>query len=308
MGRWRTVGAIAAVLAFMEIFPVCAGEWDKSEDGKHWMYFYSPGNPAEDEWIEENGKTYYVDSKGYMKTGWVTDSDTGNKYYMGEDGAKCFNMFTPDDRYVGPEGIRLERYDKYRKAVKSELKKNSGKSSGKKSGKKNAGNSQEQRHFLMWDLNKDGIRDLIIMDGPEGSGSLVEIAIWEPEEEKFQLSAEFDPPTQGEQRLLYLDPGGETIWLEIAEKGEKLNLFRMESDSAIFENVWNFTTEPDDWGGLEYYLNGDETEKDTWDEAMGEAKQERGSTPLIGYIPYTEENVKTQVDQILTGEELDRWE
>ena len=49
------------------------GTWDLSENGKHWMFFYSPGNPAEDEWIEYEGKEYYLDSKGYMKTGWVTD-------------------------------------------------------------------------------------------------------------------------------------------------------------------------------------------------------------------------------------------
>ena len=99
------------------------GTWDRSEDGRYWMYFYSPGTPAEDEWIEDQGKEYYVDSKGRMKTGWVTDKRDKNKYYMGEDGAKCFNMFTPDGHDVGPDGLILESFDTYRKAVKKQLEK-----------------------------------------------------------------------------------------------------------------------------------------------------------------------------------------
>ena len=53
-----------------------------------------------DQWIEDQGKEYYVDSNGYMRTGWVTDRKDKQRYYMGEDGAKCFNIFTPDKQYV----------------------------------------------------------------------------------------------------------------------------------------------------------------------------------------------------------------
>lgn len=71
------------------VFPAAAGEWELSEDGKHWMYCTSPGNPVEDQWLEVDGKIYYLDAKGYMKTGWVTDKEKGEKYYMGPDGAMC---------------------------------------------------------------------------------------------------------------------------------------------------------------------------------------------------------------------------
>ena len=83
------------------------GSWE--QDKKRWRYMYGPDTPAEDEWIVEDGKEYYVDSKGYMKTGWFTDPSDGNKYYLGEDGAKCYNSFTKDDKYVGPEGTVVER-------------------------------------------------------------------------------------------------------------------------------------------------------------------------------------------------------
>ena len=131
MRRWEKLilirGSAALITAALVLaVPLCVhgaqeGTWDRSEDGKYWMYFYSPGSPAEDEWIEDQGKEYYVDSKGRMKTGWVTDKRDKNKYYMGEDGAKCFNMFTPDDHYVGPDGLILESFDTYRKSVKKQL-------------------------------------------------------------------------------------------------------------------------------------------------------------------------------------------
>jgi len=115
------LGILIALLA--GAFPAMAGEWELSENGKYWTYCESPGEPVEDEWIEDNGKIYYVDARGRMKTGWVKDEDSGNKYYMGEDGAMCFNAFTKDDKYVGPDGLQVERYDTYRKAIKSGLKK-----------------------------------------------------------------------------------------------------------------------------------------------------------------------------------------
>ena len=60
-----------------------SGSWELSDNGKYWMYFYTPGDPAMDEWIEYEGKEYYVDSKGRMKTGWVTNEVDGERYYMG---------------------------------------------------------------------------------------------------------------------------------------------------------------------------------------------------------------------------------
>ena len=64
---------------------VQADDWAMSENGKNWMYMYAPDDPAKDEWIEVEGKVYYLDSKGYMKTGWVTNKDDGKKYYMGHE-------------------------------------------------------------------------------------------------------------------------------------------------------------------------------------------------------------------------------
>lgn len=125
--------------------PVFGDEWDLSEDGQYWMYYGYSDEPLKDEWIEDGGKTYYVDSNGYMKTGWVSNQDDGNRYYMGEDGAMVMNAFTPDDRYVGPEGVAVEKYDTYRKAVKAEINKAAGQ------GKSAAAGEEESKksHFFI---------------------------------------------------------------------------------------------------------------------------------------------------------------
>lgn len=298
-------------------FSAAAGEWDLSEDGKYWTYCESPGNPVEDEWIEDNGKIYYVDTKGRMKTGWVTNQDNGNKYYMGEDGAMCFNTFSNDDRYVGPEGTQIKAYDTYRKKVKAELKKATKKKNTRttrKTAQSAASTATEGRqpYFLMTDLNLDGYQDLVVMEGTEESKSPLMIAIWDWEEETFQLSAEFDEAGEaGEaspEAVLYRDPEGETVWLELSEKNGDFSLFQMEDQNVLFRNMWTFTMETDDWGGPEYHVNGVVLDQEEWEQDLAEARQARGNTPLSGYLPATEENIKAQVDRVLTEEELELWE
>ncbi len=301
---WSLIFGIAAS------FPAVAGEWELSEDGKYWTYCESPGNPIEDEWIEDNGKTYYLDSKGRMKTGWVTEEDSGNRYFMGEDGAMCRNTFTKDGRYVGPDGLRVERYDIYRKAVKSELKKAVRKKNSKKSSRKDASSATEtrQQYFLMADLNLDEYMDLVVMEGTEENKSLVEIAIWDPEEEKFQLSAEFDEPEESAVGSnLYRDPQGETVWLELTEPNGDFSLFQMVDQDSGFKSVWSFVMELDDWGGPEYLVNGQAEDKEDWDQDMAEALRMRGNEVISGYLPATDENIKAQVDRVLTEEELGLW-
>lgn len=351
---------IAEALAVLMIasagaFPAMADEWDLSEDGKHWMYFDYAGEPLTDEWIEVNGKTYYLDTKGYMKTGWVTNKGEGTRHYMGEDGAMLTDTFTPDDKYVGPDGAVVTAYDNYRKKVKAEIKKaaktkkkSSTAGSSKTAGSAAASSGEKKRYFLLTDLNRDGYQDLVVtertaqeeaqtmqqaaaaaagrgvpleqlgaslgvtQDQALGqlitNGNLIEIAVWDPEEGKFQLSAEFDETGEVDKSTLYLDPEGQGIWLEIRDDEDNLRLFQMEMDTSRFENVWSFAVTLDDWGGALYQLNGEEEDKAFWDMYMAEALQARGNTPLSGYLAATDENVTGQVDLLLTEEELDKWQ
>ena len=369
--------ALAAAVAAIASFPAhAAAGWEMSEDGKHWMYYDDWDEPMTDTWIELEGKTYYLDTKGYMKTGWVTDKESGNKYYMGEDGAMCYNMFAPNGSYVGHDGAQVASYDKYRKAVKSEVSKaakKSGKAGKKKSGgaqnsfgssgsPAGTGGVQTQSYFALTDLNQDGYRDLVVMEGPAeaaggffgsaGSmypavgvgngytgaagagagnvytgtagvgaadvqtasdtawslgGRLLEVAVWSPEEERFQLSAEFDSSDTEQHSTLYRDPDGGGVWLEIADRNGDLRFFQMEYDSTVFENVWSFTMDLDDWGGAVYRMNVDEEDRSVWEQFIAQARSRRGNTPVTGYLPATDDNLAAQVDLLLTEEEGKMW-
>ncbi len=315
--RQTTEAFVCVMIGLLGWFPAQADEWDLSEDGKNWMYYDYSGEPVKDEWIEDKGKTYYLDSSGNMKTGWVTNKDDGNQYFMGEDGAMVTNMFTPDNRFVGPDGVVVEAYDTYRKSAKAEIKKNAKKTRTTKKSKETV---NKQQYFLLTDLNRDGYQDLVVMeqevpetaaDGQEAAitgGNLLKIAVWDPEEEVFQLSAEFDETEKGQHSSLYLDAQGQGVWLEIRKDEETFHLFQMEMDTSRFESRWNFYTQLDDWGGLEYYLDQDAVEKDFWYASMAEAKQQRGITPLAGYLPITDENMAEQIDKPLSEDELKMWQ
>lgn len=300
MKRYMTGVLCGLAIAAAGTLTVYGDDWMMSDNGKYWMYMYSPDEPAKDEWIEDGGKTYYVDSKGYMKTGWVTNKDEGKKYYMGPDGAMVFNTFSKDDRYVGPDGSEVKAYDKYRKAAKSELKNASKK-------KKNTGDSAQQQYFLMTDLNRDGYRDLAVMCGTEGPESLLKVSVWDPDDEKFQLTAEFDVPDQGTRSALYLDPEGEEVWLEMTEPSGDMHLFQLRNGTSMFENMWSFTMETDGDHIPHYYINGSEEDRETWEFLMAKARQERGSTLVEGYLPVNDENIKVQVDRVLDERELRMW-
>lgn len=329
----RIVGMMIGVLALGGLcMPVFGDEWDLSEDGQYWQYYGYTDEPLKDEWIEDGGKTYYVDANGYMKTGWVTNSNDGNRYYMGEDGAMVKNAFTPDDRYVGPDGVTVEKYDTYRKAVKAEMNKAAGQG---RTAATAEGEKEKIPYFLLVDLNKDDYKDLVVMygDAPEEKaedvpgmdagqgagqaanqnagptgGNLVEIAVWDAEEEAFQLAAEFDETGEGEYSTLYADPNGGGVWLEMMENEESLRLFQMEVDTSVFRGKRSFLVDLDDWGGAEYSVDGNVEEKRVWDEEMNRAKLERGNIPLTGYLPVNDESVKQEVDRLLEEKELYMWE
>ncbi len=60
-----------------------AGNW-KRADGK-WLYQWSNGAYAANQWDKIGGKWYYFSGQGYMQTGWLRDG--GKWYYLGSDGA-----------------------------------------------------------------------------------------------------------------------------------------------------------------------------------------------------------------------------
>lgn len=276
------------------------GTWDRSEDGKYWMYFYSPGEPAEDEWIEDQGKEYYVDSKGRMKTGWVTDKRDKNKYYMGEDGAKCFNMFTPDGHYVGPDGLILESFDTYRKAVKKQLERlMKDKAYKERDGAQRPG-------FMLWDINGDGYRDVVAVDCAQSPGRVVLTAVWDPREEEMVPASEADPDGPDQSFLTY-NQDSQSVWLTIVKNSGERDFFQMKDNGFQFENIWHFELDYDDWGDAVYYVNGIKYDAQEWEQALSQAGLEAGAAVTEGFLTLDAETVKQAVD-CSPEEEMPLWQ
>ena len=294
------LSAVFLMAAATTAFGSETGTWGMSEDGKNWMYFYSPDNPAKDEWIEEDGKVYYVDSKGRMKTGWVTDKEDGNKYYMGADGAKCFNMITPDDHYVGPEGTVLKSFDTYRKTVSKEL----GKFWKDKSYK--ALDRSQLPGFQLVDLNGDGYRDVLVMNRVENPDRVVMAAIWDPATGKLVLSAEADLNGEETSTLMF-HPDTQSVWLSMSHPDGGMDFFQLRDGGVQFEQIWSFQTEADDWGDTVCYVNRVKVEQEEWEETLRFAKEEMGAIMTPDLLLLDEENVTQAVNQ-MPEEELLQWQ
>lgn len=102
-----------------EVIPKLNGKWVTDSYGK--WYQYSDGTFEKSGFKEIDGKTYYFQNDGYVKMGWLSfnnewymfNSDgvmiTGwyGTYYFDKNGKMKTNAFTPDNYYVGSDGVYL---------------------------------------------------------------------------------------------------------------------------------------------------------------------------------------------------------
>lgn len=294
-------GMLSAVAFVSLAFPIRSlaanGTWELQKDGKRWKYMYSPENYAADEWIEDQGKEYYVDSSGYMRTGWVTDKDDNARYYMGKDGAKCFNTFTPDNHYVGPDGMILEAFDTYRKQVSKQLKTFVNKKA----------RDTKQHGFLLTDLNNDGYRDIAVFDNFMTPEHVLQVAVWMPEEEELVVLANSDSDA-AEHSFLTYNKEEQVTYLTILEESGGRNYFSLEKGECNFGNALSLELSQNDWGDPIYYVNGDKIKAEELEEILETMQAQTGGAFSEQILPVNEENIKLKVDCSPSEDELSLWQ
>ena len=276
------------------------GTWERTEDGKYWKYVYAPDRQAIDEWIEIDGKEYYFDKKGRMKTGWVTSEWDGNRYYMGKDGAKCRSTFLSNGTYIGPDGVVLERFEAWRKAVQNQL--------------EQMVRAKTEGVFFLTDLNGDGYRDLAVLNRLETPDQLYLAALWDEETDTLHTISESGLE---EDRYVYLTVNDKSTWL-ITQQKETLerDYFELGEDWDYFEHQRHFMAEKNDWGDLIYFADGEEKQKEEWNELLKEADVLAGAEN--GYFPSAaqkesacsldKDSIKTALLQPPTAEEAALWQ
>ena len=80
------------------------GTW--VQEGTGWRFFRADGSQQHNDWLFINGKWYYFEADGTMKTGWVLWKELW--YYLGPDGDMWVNCQTPDGYTVNQDGIWVQ--------------------------------------------------------------------------------------------------------------------------------------------------------------------------------------------------------
>lgn len=80
--------------------------WRQASDGR-WWYDWGDGTWPADCWEEIQGKWYFFDPEGYMKTGWFLWEDQW--YYCTEKGYMLSDCITEDGYWLGADGALIRQ-------------------------------------------------------------------------------------------------------------------------------------------------------------------------------------------------------
>lgn len=80
--------------------------WIYDKEAEAWTYRLGIDRMAAEQWVFVKENWYYLDSEGYMLTGWL-ELD-GKWYYLQEDGSCAVNTLTPDGYRVDKNGVWIQ--------------------------------------------------------------------------------------------------------------------------------------------------------------------------------------------------------
>lgn len=301
------LGIVSLMLFPFFTFKAGAASW--LYDSGKWYYYETYDEPVENQWVTYNGNEYYIGSKGLMSSDkWVVDDSTGKKVYLGINGVKQKNAYTyKRDKFVGEDGTELVSFDNWRKSAKEVLKKTItalDKKTETASEQKSMFTQFTSRDagFSLYDVNSDGIRDIVVVNQKADTGQVLEILLWNEDEQKFQSVMELDYASD-EMADLKKDQSGKA-WLIISKDINDVAFFELEINGENFKGVEHFNYGYNDYGDIIYYIDGDEVSASTWNTALLSREREAGSGIWTIYHDLDEKTINAEVDTYPTESEL----
>ena len=305
----KTIRLLSFALCFATFFSITASADSWIYEKGKWYYYTSPNTPLENSWITYNGNEYYIGSKGLMKTGWITDPDTKLKVYLGNDGIKKKNTWTDDKtKYVGPNSTELTLFDNWRTTAKKELQQALKKLTEKNTAAGNAsGTANTQYYFSLTDLNMDGFRDIVIGNKSYDPDRILDIRIWNPDDNKYYSVAESDLSSAEHSRLRY-NAEEMTLWLSISDNIASYTYFKMEPNETQFDYVENYNIGYNEYGDIVYYYNEESVYPSEYQSFWQQREANTGLPLTIQYLPLNNEYITYSVDTLPDTAELGLWQ
>lgn len=131
------------------------------EDNSGWWYQRTDGSYPVNQWEMINGLWYHFNGSGYMQTGWINDGE--KYYYLDSSGVMLTNCTTPDGYVLDSNGVWTDHissstndmFDIYKDILYDNFP------------TKTIGDSR----FALFDINKDGTKELLRLFGTGGAYS-----------------------------------------------------------------------------------------------------------------------------------------
>lgn len=307
--RGSLITVFCLILISGEVF---ASSWVKK--GGAWYYYDTYETPVENQWITYNGKSYYIGGGGAMKTGWFADPETGEKVYLGSDGAKKYNSFTEDlKQFVGENGTELTLYGRWltdaEKVLKEDIRafKKTMTEAQSKGTQENVKNSLGEPCVAFVDLNLDGFRDIVVVNQPFGHKRVLDVELWSEEDGCFYKVTESDLNAERYSFLRY-NPQDMSSWLVMSNGLNDYSFFVMHQGDMQFNFSETYNVRYNEWGDTLYYINNEKSGTSEWETLLSQATRNTGAAYPAYYSTLEEKALRSLISVYPSAEELSRWQ